>query len=43
MYYTDRRSSWSQEIYFAQEKAHTFALKIDGTPQNLRSVASVIK
>ena len=36
-------SSWSQEIHFAQGKAHTFALNIDGTLQNLRSVASLIK
>jgi len=43
MYHTDRRSYWSQEIHFAQEKAHTFDLNNVGTLQNLRSVASVIK
>jgi len=43
MYHTDRRSSWSQEIHFAKEKAHTFARNTEGTLQNLQSVASVIK
>jgi len=43
MYHTDRRSYWSKEIHFAQEKAHTFDLNIVGTIQNPRGVASVIK
>lgn len=43
MYHTDRRSSWNQEINFSQEKAHTFDFNIDGTLQNLRSLAIVIK